>query len=152
MNQSPPWPAPLMAEFLMTPAHVARGLSSVSQPQTHRLTSKVFVRVMHHVSPRPRSLVPKFSPRELPIRVLHAAGPVHLSRRTCVFLFPSLTQRCFLGMGGGKPEWKPHCSSISSPSEIKGRLPSWAQLSTGSGGTFPKISWNGPQWQEAGGG
>lgn len=28
---------------------------------------------------------------------------------------------------------------------------SWAQLSTGWGGTFPRISWIVPQWQEAGG-
>lgn len=41
-----------------------------------------------------------------------AACPVHLSRRTCVFLFPSLTQLCVLSTGWGKPEWKPHCSSL----------------------------------------
>lgn len=46
--------------------------------------------------------------------------PVPLSRTTCVFSFPSLTQHCFLGMGGGKPEWKPHCSSTSSSPEVKG--------------------------------
>lgn len=139
------------------PAHVARGLSSVSQPQTQRLTSKVLVGAMHHISQRPRNLLPRFSPQELPIRVLHAAGPSRLAspseqKNVCV-LVPKPDSALLPGkMGGGKPEWKPHCSSISSSPEVKGRLPSWAQLSTGWGGTFPRISWIVPQWQEAGGG
>lgn len=46
--------------------------------------------------------------------------PVPLSRTTRMFLCSSLTQCCFLGTGGEKPEWKPHCPSTSSSPEVKG--------------------------------
>lgn len=83
-----------------------RGLSGVSQPQTQSLTSKVFVRAMQHISQRPRSLRPRFSPQEFPIQVLHAAGPSHLpspseQNNMCV-LVPKPDSALLPGNGRGK--------------------------------------------------
>lgn len=101
-------PAPCFLIFWATPSRLADGLSSVNQPQTQTLKELI--------SQLPRTCSLVFLHKNFQSSSCHVWQDkvifwVHLSRKTCVVPW-GLTELCFLGKGGGKPERKAQCSFL----------------------------------------